>query len=66
MWLEQQSQATRERINDKLRRFKMQFAGLEITGEGKIVNQIMMDFDDIGEFIEIPVFNNEEREDFER
>lgn len=66
MWLEQQSQATRERINDRLRRFKMQFVGLEITGDGRIGNQIKMDFDDVGEFIEIPVFNNEEREDFER
>lgn len=63
MWLEQQSPATRERINNMLRRFKAQLVGIEITGDMRVVgNQIAMDLDDIGEFIEIPVFRTEARE----
>ena len=45
-----------------MRRFKAQFVGIEITGDGRIGNQIKMDFDDVGEFIEIPVYRTEERE----
>ena len=62
MWLEQQSPATRERINNMLRRFKAQLVGIEITGDMRVGNQIAMDLDDIGEFIEIPVYRTEERE----
>lgn len=66
MWLEQQCPATRERINNMLRRFKAQLVGIEITGDMRVGNQIAMDLDDIGEYIEIPVFRTEakdERED---
>ena len=62
MWLEQQSPATRERINNMLRRFKAQLVGIEITGDMRVGNQITMDLDDIGEYIEIPVYKNIERE----
>ena len=62
MWLEQQSPATRERINNMLRRFKAQLVGTEITGDMRVGNQITMDLDDIGEYIEIPVYKNIERE----
>lgn len=63
MWLEQQSPATIERINNMLRRFKAQFVGMEITGDMQhIGNQITMDLDNIGEFYEIPAFENIERE----
>ena len=55
-WLEKQSPATRERINNMLRRYKMRFVGLEFTGDGKIGNQVMMDLEEPGEFIEIPLY----------
>ena len=63
MWLEQQSVATRERINNMLRRFKAQLVGMEITGDMRVGNQIAMDLDEIGEFIEIPVYKTIEREE---
>ena len=67
-WLEKQPVATREYINDQLRKYKARFVGLEITGDGRIGNQIMMDLDEPGEFIEIPLYPNKERniEDNER
>lgn len=44
----------------------MRFVGLELTGDGRIGNQVMMDLDDIGEFIEIPLYPNKgEREEEE-
>ena len=37
----------------------MQLVGLELTGDGRIGNQVKMDLDELGEFIEIPVYPNE-------
>ena len=61
-WLEQQSVATRERINGMLRRYKLQFVGMEIDSNFRIGNQVQIDFDNLGEFIEIPLFKNNEKE----
>ena len=44
-----------------LRRFKLQFVGMEIDSNFRIGNQVQIDFDNLGEFIEIPLFKNEER-----
>lgn len=62
-WLEKQSPATRERINDMLRRYKARFVGLELTGDGRIGNQVVMDLDEPGEFIEIPLYPNREEKE---
>ena len=61
-WLEKQSPATRERINDMLRRYKARFVGLEITGNGEIGNSVTMDLDEPEEYIEIPLYPNKEEE----
>lgn len=62
-WLEKQSPATRERINNMLRRYKMRFVGLEITGNGKIGNSVTMDLDEPEEYIEIPLYPNKEEKE---
>lgn len=56
-WLERQPVAIRERINDELRKYKARFVGMQITGDGRIGNQIMMDLEEPGEFIEIPLYS---------
>ena len=61
-WLEKQSPATRERINDMLRRYKARFVGLEITGNEETGNSVTMDLDEPGEYIEIPLYPNKEEE----
>lgn len=65
MWLEQQSPATRERINNMLRQYKVQFMEMEIDGNMRIGNQICVDLDNIGEYIEIPVYKTETKEERE-
>lgn len=40
--------------------------GLEITGDGRIGNQVMMDLEEPGEFIEIPLYPNKEEREEER
>lgn len=39
---------------------KPTLAGIEITGDGKIGNQVMIDLDNPGECIEIPLYPNKE------
>lgn len=62
-WLEKQSPATRERINDMLRRYKARFVALEITGNGEIGNSVIMDLEEPEEYIEIPLYPNREKEE---
>ena len=45
-----------------LRRYKLQFVGMEIDSNFRIGNQVQIDFDNLGEFIEIPLFKNNEKE----
>ena len=40
----------------------MQFVGMEIDSNFCIGNQVQIYFDNLGEFIEIPLFKNEGRE----
>ena len=40
---------------------KPKLVGLEFTGDGRIGNQIAVDMDNIGEYIEIPLYKDEER-----
>lgn len=43
---------------------KPKLVGLEITGDGRIGNQVVMDLEEPEEFIEIPLIpNREEREE---
>ena len=35
---------------------KPRFVGLELTGDGRIGNQVVMDLDEPGEYIEIPLY----------
>ena len=42
---------------------KPRFVGLELTGDGRIGNQVMMDLDEEGEFIEIPLIPNKEEKE---
>ena len=35
---------------------KPKLAGVELTGDGRIGNQVMMDLEEPGEFIEIPLY----------
>lgn len=37
--------------------------GVEITGDRKIGNQIKMDLEDPGEYIEVPLYPNEEKKE---
>lgn len=41
---------------------KPRFVGVEITGDGRIGNQVVMDLEEPGEFIEIPLIPNREEE----
>lgn len=61
-WLERQPQYVKDKINKKLQQYKTRFVGLEITGDGRIGNQVMMDLEEPGEFIEIPLIPNKEEE----
>lgn len=65
-WLESLERRTRETINNRLREYKAQVCCAEIDGNMHIGNQIMMNFDDMSEFIEIPVYKNVERKEMER
>ena len=64
-WLESLSNVEREKINNELRRYKKTYSvGTELKGDGRIGSQLMIDLDNPGEFIEIPLYPNrkEERE----
>lgn len=39
---------------------KPKLVGLEFTGDGRIGNQVKMDLDEPGEFLEIPLYPNKE------
>ena len=66
-WLEKQPKWVKEQINDRLQDYKKTvLAGMAITGDGRIGNQFMMDFDDLGEYIEIPLYPNKRKEEQER
>ena len=42
---------------------KPRFVGLELTGDGRIGNQVVMDLEEPGEFIEIPLYPNKEEKE---
>ncbi len=42
---------------------KPRFVGIELTGDGRIGNQVMMDLEEPEEFIEIPLYPNKEKEE---
>ena len=39
---------------------KPKLVGIEITGDGRIGNQVMMDLEEPGEYLEIPLYPNKE------
>ncbi len=39
---------------------KLKLAGLELSGDGRIGNQVVMDLEEPGEYIEIPLYTNKE------
>lgn len=41
---------------------KPKLVGLELTGDGRIGNQVVMDLDEPEEYIEIPLYSNKEEE----
>ena len=65
-WFHKQSKADQKKMNEAFQRYKARVAAAEINPEGRIGNQIMLDLDNIGEFIEIPLLPNIEREEEER
>lgn len=42
---------------------KPKLAGLELTGDGRIGNQVVMDLEELGSFIEIPLYPNKEEKE---
>lgn len=42
---------------------KPRLVGLEFTEDGKIGNQVVMDLDEPGEFLEIPLYPNKEKKE---
>lgn len=45
---------------------KPKLVGIEFTGDGRIGNQVVMDLDELGEFIEIPLYSDERVETAEK
>ena len=41
---------------------KPKLVGLELSGDGRIGNQVMMDLDEPGEYLEIPLIPDKEKE----
>lgn len=41
----------------------MRFVGLEFTGDGRIGNQVVMDLEELGEYLEIPLYPNKEEKE---
>ena len=42
---------------------KPKLVGLELTGDGRIGNQVVMDLEEPGEYLEIPLYPNKEEKE---
>ena len=64
-WFHQQPKSEQKRMNRAFQEYKARFVGMEFTGDGRVGNQVMMDLNNPGEFIEIPLLPNEPEEEID-
>lgn len=57
-WLEQQSKATREKINDMLRRYKYRIDAIQMNGNLEVYQQMSFLPEEFGEYYIIPAYDN--------
>ncbi len=62
-WFHQQPKSEQKRMNRAFQEYKTRFVGLEITGDGRIGNQVVMDLEEPGEYLEIPLYPNKEEKE---